>query len=90
MKAPRSRAAFLYRAIPRPSTPRAWVVSAINNRPQVPPSTTIADNHTLHWPAEYSGNSVIERIARGVYASYAHMQTGSVRVKVGSGCGPRK
>ena len=59
------------------------VVSAINNRPQVPPNTSTADNHTLHNPADYSGNSVIERIARGVYATYAHMQTGSVRVKAG-------
>ena len=59
------------------------VVSAINNRPQVPPNTSTADNHTLHTAADFSGNSVIERIGRGVYASYAHMQTGSVRVKVG-------
>ena len=59
------------------------VVSAVNNRPQVPPNTSTADNHTLHTAADFSGNSVIERIGRGVYASYAHMQTGSVRVKVG-------
>ena len=59
------------------------VVSAINNRPQVPPNTSTAGNHTLHTAADFSGNSVIERIGRGVYATYAHMQTGSVRVKVG-------
>jgi len=59
------------------------VVSAINNRPQVPPNTSTADNHTLHTAADFSGNSVIERIGRAVYASYAHMQTGSVRVKAG-------
>jgi peptidase M23-like protein len=59
------------------------VVSAINNRPEAPPFTSTADNHTLHGPADFSGNSVIERIARGVYASYAHMQTGSVRVRAG-------
>ena len=59
------------------------VVSAINNRPQVPPHTSLADNHTLHGPADWSGNSVIEKIAPGVYATYAHMQTGSVRVKAG-------
>ena len=59
------------------------VVSAINNRPQVPPNTSTADNHTLHTAADFSGNSVIERIGHGVYATYAHMQTGSVRVKVG-------
>lgn len=59
------------------------VVSAINNRPQVPPNTSTADNHTLHTAADYSGNSVIEKIGRGVYATYAHMQPGSVRVKAG-------
>lgn len=59
------------------------VVSAINNRPQVPPHTSTAENHTLHGPGDFSGNSVIERIARGVYATYAHMQTGSVRVRAG-------
>jgi hypothetical protein len=59
------------------------VVSAVNNRPQVPPHTSTADNHTLHGPADFSGNSVIERIAPGVYATYAHMQTGSVRVRAG-------
>jgi murein DD-endopeptidase MepM/ murein hydrolase activator NlpD len=59
------------------------VVSAINNRPQVPPHTSTAENHTLHGPGDFSGNSVIERIGRGVYATYAHMQTGSVRVRAG-------
>ena len=59
------------------------VVSAINDRPQVPPHTTPAENHTLHGPGDFSGNSVIERIAPGVYATYAHMQTGSVRVRAG-------
>jgi murein DD-endopeptidase MepM/ murein hydrolase activator NlpD len=59
------------------------VVSAINDRPQVPPNTSTAENHTLHKPSDFSGNSVIERIAPGQYATYAHMQTGSVRVKVG-------
>jgi hypothetical protein len=59
------------------------VVSAVNSRPQVPPNTSHADNHTLHGPADWSGNSVIEKIASGVYATYAHMQTGSVRVRAG-------
>lgn len=59
------------------------VVSAINDRPQVPPNTSTAENHTLHKPSDFSGNSVIERIAPGQYATYAHMQTGSVRVRVG-------
>lgn len=59
------------------------VVSAINDRPQVPPHITPAENHTLHNLADFSGNSVIERIAPGVYVTYAHMQTGSVRVRPG-------
>jgi murein DD-endopeptidase MepM/ murein hydrolase activator NlpD len=32
---------------------------------------------------DYSGNSVIERMAPHQYATYAHMQNGSVSVKVG-------
>jgi murein DD-endopeptidase MepM/ murein hydrolase activator NlpD len=59
------------------------VVAAVNNRLQVPPNTTTAENPTLHGRADFSGNSVVERIAPGEYAAYAHMQTGSVRVKVG-------
>jgi len=59
------------------------VVSAINNRPEVPPNTSTTGNHTLRKPADFSGNSVTERIAPGVYATYGHMQTGSVRVKAG-------
>lgn len=59
------------------------VVSAINNRPEVPPNTSTAQNQTLHNPADYSGNSVIERIGPDQYATYAHMQPGSVRVKAG-------
>ena len=59
------------------------VVAAVNNLPQVPPNTTTSENPTLHGPADFSGNSVVERIAPGEYAAYAHMQTGSVRVRVG-------
>lgn len=59
------------------------VVSAVNDRPQVPPNTSSAENHTLLDPADYSGNSVIEMIGPHEYATYAHMQTGSVRVRPG-------
>jgi hypothetical protein len=55
------------------------VVSAINNRPEVRPNLTTDQNHTLHKPADLAGNSVIEKIAPGEYATYAHMQTGSLR-----------
>jgi murein DD-endopeptidase MepM/ murein hydrolase activator NlpD len=58
-------------------------VSAVKDRPQVPPNTSTAANDTLHKPGDYSGNSVIERIAPGHYATYAHMQPGSLRVRAG-------
>jgi Peptidase family M23 len=59
------------------------VVRAINDRPEVPPFTSTADNPTLHGPGDYGGNGVVERIAPGRYAVYLHLQTGSVDVKVG-------
>ena len=59
------------------------VVSAANNRPEVPPGASAGANPTLHTPADFTGNSVVENIGRRRYAVYAHMQTGSVRVKRG-------
>jgi hypothetical protein len=38
---------------------------------------------TLHKPEDFGGNYVLIRQAEGVYAFYAHMQTGSVAVAVG-------
>jgi murein DD-endopeptidase MepM/ murein hydrolase activator NlpD len=58
------------------------VVTAINSRPEVPPDLA-GGNPTVLGPEDFSGNSVVERIAPGQYAAYVHMQTGSVRVKVG-------
>src|SRR5262249_21334753 len=37
----------------------------------------------LQKPQDYGGNFVLVRIARHVYAYYAHLQTGSVAVSVG-------
>jgi hypothetical protein len=59
------------------------VVTAVNDRPQVPPFATLENNPTLHTPADFAGNTVFLRIAPHRYAIYAHMQPGSVRVKVG-------
>jgi nitrite reductase/ring-hydroxylating ferredoxin subunit len=38
---------------------------------------------TLHKPEDFGGNYVLIRQAKGVYAFYAHMQKGSVAVRVG-------
>src|SRR5450755_2390176 len=58
------------------------VVSAINTRPGVSPNPPRV-NTTVLGPDDFSGNSVVERIAPRRYAAYAHMETGSVRVGVG-------
>jgi Peptidase family M23 len=59
------------------------VVSTVNNRPEVPPFTETSQNRTVRKPKDFAGNNVVERIAPGRYAVYAHLQTGSVRVRVG-------
>ena len=38
---------------------------------------------TLHQPIDYGGNEVVIEIAPGVFAFYAHMQPGSLRVRAG-------
>jgi hypothetical protein len=54
------------------------VVDIVNNRPETPPGE-------LPPPAadEAGGNHVTVKVRRGVFAYYAHLQPGSVRVKVG-------
>ena len=77
------RTDYPYYGTPIHAVANGIVVSAINNRPEVPPRITTDQNKTLKTPDDFSGNSVIERIAPGQYATYAHMQTGSLRVKTG-------
>jgi hypothetical protein len=59
------------------------VVTAVNDRRQVAPLVSPGANPDVEGPDDFPGNNVVEKIASGEYAFYAHMQTGSVRVKVG-------
>jgi murein DD-endopeptidase MepM/ murein hydrolase activator NlpD len=59
------------------------VETAVDGIPEVPPGATTADNPTLTDASSFGGNHVIIRMRPGVFALYAHMLTGSVRVKVG-------
>jgi hypothetical protein len=59
------------------------VVAARDNLPEVPPFTETDNNPTVRKPGDFAGNNVVERIAPGRYAVYCHMQTESVRVRVG-------
>jgi murein DD-endopeptidase MepM/ murein hydrolase activator NlpD len=56
------------------------VVSAVDGRPDIPPSSPNLD---LQTPRDFGGNSVLLRIGPGRYACYAHIKTGSVRVRRG-------
>lgn len=57
------------------------VVTAANDYPDIPPLMT--SNPALRKPADFAGNHVVQRIGRRRYAIYAHMKTGSVRVRRG-------
>jgi Peptidase family M23 len=57
------------------------VVTAANDRPDIPPLMT--SNPFVRKPADFAGNNVVQRIGRRRYAIYAHMKTGSVRVRRG-------
>jgi Peptidase family M23 len=59
------------------------VVSAVNNRPDVPPFTNLADNPTVTKPSQFGGNGVVVKIRPGQFAHYYHLQPDSVLVKVG-------
>ena len=56
------------------------VVSTVNTNPDIPP---FENNPGLRGPEGYPGNSVYIKIAPGVYAGYAHLKRGSVRVRRG-------
>jgi murein DD-endopeptidase MepM/ murein hydrolase activator NlpD len=56
------------------------VVSAVDNKPDIPPRS---HNLDLRTPRDFGGNGVFLRIGPGLYACYAHMQRGSVRVRRG-------
>ena len=59
------------------------VVSVIDDRPEVPPGEGVQGNPTVTKPQDFGGNSVTVKVERGVFAFYAHMQPGSIAVKVG-------
>ena len=59
------------------------VVTVRNDVPEVPPGTVAVENPTLQGPDDYGGNHVVIRMRRGVYALYAHMIPGSIRVREG-------
>jgi hypothetical protein len=59
------------------------VVSVIDDRPEVPPGEGVGGNPTVTKPRDFGGNSVTVRVEPGVFAFYAHMQPGSILVKVG-------
>ena len=59
------------------------VVSAVDDRPEVPPFTTTDDNATVTEPSQFGGNGVVVKIRPGVFGHYYHLQPGSVRVEVG-------
>ena len=59
------------------------VVSAVDDRPEVPPFTVTDDNPTITKPSQFGGNGVVVKIRPGVFGHYYHLQPGSVRVEVG-------
>jgi hypothetical protein len=57
------------------------VVRAIDGRPEIAP--TPFGTPIVRTGDDYPGNHVVVRIRRGVYAFYAHVRPGTVRVRVG-------
>ena len=59
------------------------VVDVRTDLPEAPVNESISGNATVKEPRDYPGNHVTVRLAPDRYAMYAHLQTGSARVKVG-------
>lgn len=56
------------------------VVVARDGRPDIPPRTKNLD---LRTPVDFGGNHVFLKIGPGLYACYAHLKRGSLRVRAG-------
>jgi murein DD-endopeptidase MepM/ murein hydrolase activator NlpD len=56
------------------------VVVARDGRPDIPPRTK---NLNLRTPNDFGGNHVFLKIGPGLYACYAHLRRGSLRVRTG-------
>lgn len=52
-------------------------------RDGMPEETPFQPSKSLRQPLDYGGNEVVLEIAPGVFAFYAHMQPGSIRVQIG-------
>jgi len=52
-------------------------------RDGIPEDTPDEPPTTVHQPLDYGGNEVVLELAPGVFAFYAHLQPGSVRVQIG-------
>jgi murein DD-endopeptidase MepM/ murein hydrolase activator NlpD len=59
------------------------VISIANKRPEAPLQSSSGNVPSVTNPVEFAGNHVIEKIGRGKYAVYAHLQPGSVGVRPG-------
>jgi hypothetical protein len=52
-------------------------------RDGLPEDTPNEPPTTIHQPLDYGGNEVVLELAPGIYAFYAHLQPGSIRVQIG-------
>jgi murein DD-endopeptidase MepM/ murein hydrolase activator NlpD len=49
----------------------------------MPEETPFEPSKSLRQPLDYGGNEVVLELAPGVFAFYAHLQPGSIRVEIG-------
>ena len=52
-------------------------------RDGMPEETPFEPSRSLRQPLDYGGNEVVLELAPGVFAFYAHLQPGSIRVEIG-------